>query len=165
MLCLKSFQRADLFDDFEIEIKEEIFSKYKYALMYIGVDLMREDVQEALLNCVEGFEDAIRATIAYWYWLTENSQPFYANACLLQAIDQHWIPRYWKDEYLDNPNFRSPSSVWWEQIGKVWGTDLRNQTIADINEDYILLRTGKKVSLSIATRWGWERLREYALEQ
>ena len=31
MLCLRSFLRAYLFDDFEIEIKEEIFSKYKYA--------------------------------------------------------------------------------------------------------------------------------------
>ncbi len=55
MLCLKSFIRASLFDEFEIEIKEEIFSKYKYALAYIGVDFMREDVQEALLNCIEGF--------------------------------------------------------------------------------------------------------------
>ena len=165
MLCLKSFLRADLFDDFEIEIKEEIFSKYKYALAYIGVDFMREDVQEALLNCVDGFEDAICATIAYWYWIAENSQPFYANATLIQAIAQRWNSRYWKDEYLDNPNFISPSSAWWEQAGRIWGTDLRNQTIADINEDYILFRTGQRVSLSVATRWGWERLREYALEQ
>ena len=165
MLCLKSFLRADLFDDFEIEIKEEIFNKYKYALAYIGVDFMREDVQEALLNCVDGFEDAICATIAYWYWITEKSQPFYANATLIQAIAQRWNSRYWKDEYLDNPNFKSPSSAWWEQAGRIWGTDLRNQTIADVNEDYILLRTGRSLSLSVATRWGWERLREYALEQ
>jgi hypothetical protein len=165
MLCLRSFQRAYLFDDFEIEIKDEIFSKYKYALAYIGVDFEREDVQEALLNCIEGFEDAICATIAYWYWLTENSQPFYANACLIQAIGQRWKSSYWKDEYLNNPNFKSPSFAWWEQAGKVWGQDLRNQIIADVNEDYILLRTGKRITFSVATRWSWERLKEYALTQ
>ena len=37
--------------------------------------------------------------------------------------------------------------------------------IADVNEDYILFRTGRSLSLSVATRWGWERLREYVLEQ
>ncbi|MEC4814984.1 MAG: hypothetical protein SAK29_17140, partial [Scytonema sp. PMC 1069.18] len=68
MLCLKSFYQAYLFDPQELEIKDEIFDKYKYALAYIGVDFNREDVQEALLNSVEGFEDALRATIAYWYW-------------------------------------------------------------------------------------------------
>ncbi|MBO3464131.1 hypothetical protein G7B40_037930 [Aetokthonos hydrillicola Thurmond2011] len=165
MLSLTSFQRAYLFNDFEIEIKEEIFSKYKYALAYIGVDLTRADVQEALLNCIEGFEDAIRATIAYWYWLTENQEPFYANASLIQAIGQRWSSRYWKDEYLDNPNFKSPGQVFWEEAGRVWGTDFRNQIIADVNEDYILLRTGTKVNFCAATRWGWERLREYVLEE
>lgn len=165
MLCLKSFIEAELFDDFELEIKEEVFSKYKYALAYIGVDFMRADVQEALVNCIEGFEDAMRATIAYWYWLTENSQPFYANACLIQAINQRWDSRYWKDEYLENPNFKSPSQVFWEQAGRAWGNDFRNQMIADVTEDYILLRTGRTLSLSVATRWGWERLREYAVEQ
>jgi hypothetical protein len=134
-------------------------------LTYIGVDFEREDVQEALLNCIEGFEDAIRATIAYWYWLTENSQPFYANACLIQAIGQRWDSSYWKDEYLDNPNFKSPTLVWWEQAGRTWGTAERNQIIADVNEDYILFRTGKRVSFSTATRWGWEKLREYAIKE
>ncbi|MBR8835181.1 MAG: hypothetical protein DSM106950_14395 [Stigonema ocellatum SAG 48.90 = DSM 106950] len=167
MLCLKSFPSADLFDSSELEMKEEIFSKYKYALGYIGVDFEREDVQEALLDCIDGFEDAMRATIAYWYWLTENSQPFYANACFLQAIGQRWDSRYWKDEYLDNPNFKNPSLVWWEEAGRVWGYDLRNQIIADVNIDeqgeYILFHTGKRISFSVARRWGWERLREYAL--
>ncbi len=165
MLYLKSFSKASLFDEFELEIKEEIFSKYKYALIYIGVDLTREDVQEALLDCIEGFEDAMRATIAYWHWLTENSQPFYASASLIQAISQRWNSRYWKDEYLDNPNFKNPSQVFWEEAGRVWGQDSRNQIIADVTEEYILLRTGKTLSLAVATRWGWERLREYARSQ
>jgi len=165
MFSLKSFPTSDLYDSSEIEIKEEIFSQYKYALIYIGVDLSKEDVQDALLNCNEGFEDAIRATIAYWYWLTENSQPFYANATLLQAIAQRWDSRYWKDEYLENPNFKSPTQIFWEQAARAWGTDERNQIIADVTEDYILLCTGTRLSFAVATRWGWERLREYARAQ
>lgn len=165
MFSLKSFPTSDLYDFFEIEIKEEIFSQYKYALIYIGVDLSKEDIQDALLNCNEGFEDAIRATIAYWYWLTENSQPFYANATLLQAIAQRWDSRYWKDEYLENPNFKSPAQLFWEEAARTWGTDERNQLIADVTEDYIFLCTGTRLSFAVATRWGWERLREYARAQ
>jgi hypothetical protein len=169
MLCLKSFNEAYLFGREELEAKDEIFSKYKYALAYIGVDFSQEDVQEALLNCVDGFEDAIRATIAYWYWLKEHSSPFSPNRCIIKAINDRWDSRYWKDCYLDNPNFKSPCEIFWEQAGKAWGIALRNQVIADVNSDdngfeYVLLRNGKKFSIAVAKRVGWERLKEYALQ-
>ncbi|GAB1541201.1 hypothetical protein NUACC21_38710 [Scytonema sp. NUACC21] len=169
MLCLKSFHLAYQFDADELEAKDEIFSKYKYALAYIGVDFSQEDVQEALLNCIDGFEDALRATIAYWYWLEENSRPFYPNPCIIQAIRERWDSRYWKDAYLNNPNFKSPCEIFWEQSLKAWGSDLRNEIIADVNSDkngfeYVLFRNGKTISLSAAQRLGWERLKEYALQ-
>lgn len=168
MLCLKSFNEAYLFDPEELEARDEIFSKYKYALAYIGVDFSQENVQEALLDCVDGFEDALRATIAYWYWLKEHSRPFYPNPCIIQAIYERWDSRYWKDCYLDNPNFKSPCEIFWEQAGIALGIDLRNQVIADVNSDskgfvYVMFRNGQTLSLSAAKRVGWERLKEYAL--
>ncbi|HLP87383.1 MAG TPA: hypothetical protein VK184_02110 [Nostocaceae cyanobacterium] len=170
MLCLKSFDQADLFDPEELEAKEGIFSKYKYALAYIGVDFSQEDVQEALLNCFDGFENAIRATIVYWYWLEKNSKPFYPNPCIIQAMKERWSPPYWQDSYLENPNFQSPCHVFWEEARKVWGFDLRNQLIADINSDergfeYVMLRNGKTISLSGAKRLGWEKLQELAIQK
>ena len=36
------------------EITQKIFNKYKYALAYIGFDLDREEVQEAIINCFFG---------------------------------------------------------------------------------------------------------------
>ncbi|MCU0518448.1 MAG: hypothetical protein MUC60_16590 [Oscillatoria sp. Prado101] len=46
----------------------EILRSSKYALIYIGVDWGREDVKEALENCIDGMEDALQATIGYWKW-------------------------------------------------------------------------------------------------
>ncbi|HAG84563.1 MAG TPA: hypothetical protein DCL61_26280 [Cyanobacteria bacterium UBA12227] len=168
MLCLKSFNEAYLFEPEELEAKDEIFNKYKYALAYIGVDFSQEDVQEALLYCVDGFEDALRATIAYWYWLEEHSRPFYPNSCLIQAISECWDSRYWNDCYLDNPNFKSSCEIFWEEAGKAWGTDFRNQFIADVNSDdkgfeYVMFCNEKTISLAVAKRLGWERLKDYAL--
>ncbi|MBW4446203.1 MAG: hypothetical protein KME38_04795 [Spirirestis rafaelensis WJT71-NPBG6] len=170
MLSLKSFNQAYLFEAEELEARDEIFSKYKYALAHIGVDFYQEDVQEALLNCLEGFEDAIRATIAYWYWLEENSRPFYPNACIVQSMSERWDSRYWRDSYLDNPNFKNPCERFWEEAGKIWGFDVRNQIIADVNSDdkgyeYVMFKNAKTLSLSAARRLGWERLKEYALQQ
>ncbi|MEC4886794.1 MAG: hypothetical protein SAL70_36615 [Scytonema sp. PMC 1070.18] len=169
MLCLKSFYQAYLFDPQELEIKDEIFDKYKYALAYIGVDFNREDVQEALLNSVEGFEDALRATIAYWYWLEAKSETLdNPSLCLIKALCNHWDSRHWQDWYLDNPNFRNPGEIFWEQAGKALGFDLRNQIIADINSDNngiesVMFRNGKALSLAAAKRLGWERLKEIAV--
>ena len=170
MLCLTSFNEAYLSEPQELEVRDEIFSKYKYALAHIGVDFYQEDVQEALLNRIEGFEDAIRATIAYWYWLEKQSRPFYANACIIQAMNEGWDSGYWKDSYLDNPNFKNPCNIFWEEVGKVWGFDVRNKIIADVNSDdkgyeYLMFRNGKTISLLAAKRLGWERLKEYALEE
>lgn len=170
MLCLKSFNQAYLFAPEELEERNEIFNKYKYALAHIGIDFFKEDVQEALLNCIEGFEDGIRATIAYWYWLEEHSKPFYPNPCIIQAMSEGWDSRYWQDCYLDNPNFKNPCKIFWEQAEKMWGYDMRNQIIADVNSDdkgyeYVMFKNGTTLSLVAARRLGWERLKEYALLQ
>ncbi|MCD8485876.1 MAG: hypothetical protein LRZ84_03755 [Desertifilum sp.] len=143
-----------------------IFSKYKYALAYIGVDFSEENVQEALLNCMDGFEKALRATIAYWYWLKQHSEPFYPNACIIKAISDGWDDRYWKDSYLENPNFRNPCDIFWEEAGKVWGIEFRNRSISNIGSDdngidYITFFNQKKLPLLSARRIGWERLKEY----
>jgi hypothetical protein len=38
MLSLKSFNQAYLCEPEELEARDEIFSKYKYALAYLGID-------------------------------------------------------------------------------------------------------------------------------
>jgi hypothetical protein len=169
MLRLTSFTEAYDYNPYELEVKEEIFQHYKYALAYIGVDFYREDVQEAILNCNDGFEDIIRAMIAYWYWLQSREEKLeYPSACLIQAIQEQWKPKYWKDEYLDNPQFQNPCLIFWQRAALMWGQDLRNQLIADVNEDengteYILFSSGKKLSFSIALDWSWEKIKEYAM--
>lgn len=41
MLRIKSFNTAYLYDDDELEAKDEIFNQYKYALAHIGIDFYR----------------------------------------------------------------------------------------------------------------------------
>ncbi|MGK7873673.1 MAG: hypothetical protein AB4426_10300 [Xenococcaceae cyanobacterium] len=156
-------------DDLEIDsITREIFQKYKYALVYIGVDFSREDVQLAIADCSYGMEEAFQATISYWLWKKKNNQEFeYPSAFLIAALNDQWKPFHWTDEYLDNPNFKSPCQRWWEEAAVAWGTDVRNELVADVAEtdsgyEYVLFRSGKTLSLRIAKVWGWQRVLEYA---
>jgi hypothetical protein len=147
------------------EIAREIYLKYRYALIYIGVDLAREDIQEAFVNCAFGMEAALQAVITYWQYKQQNQEVFYANAALIESLNEHWQPFDWQDRYLDDPRFQSPCLLWWEEAGKRWGIEERNQLIADVNQtdlgdEYILLRSGAKVSLAIARSKGWEWLEE-----
>jgi hypothetical protein len=155
--------------DFEIdEVTQEIFEKYKYALAYIGVDFEREDVQNAVIDCSYGMEEAFQTTISYWIWKQNNNQEFeFPSAFLIAALSNQWKPYDWKDEYLNNPNFKSPSQLWWEEAAVVWGAELRNTLVADVSEDKqgsikILFLSGKTLSLRTAKAWGWERVLECA---
>ena len=90
MVSLKRFADSELLADDELEIKQEIFDKYKYALLAIGVDFNNESLQIALINCNYGFEEALQATIAYWYWLQERGEQFHPNATLSVALRNNW---------------------------------------------------------------------------
>ncbi len=158
-----------MFNDFD-EITREIYKKYKPALKYIGVDLSREDVQEAINNCSNDLETAFQAVIAYWKYKKEQKQQFYGSAALIEAISNHWQPIDWKDSYLDDKRFKSPCVIWWEAVAKVWGEGVRNNLIADVNEtdrgeEYILLKTGEKISLEIAEMRGFNWVLGYAQEK
>lgn len=155
--------------DHEIdEAEKEVFNKYKYALAYIGVDFDREDVQDTLVAHLFTLEAACQTTISYWVWKKSNDEELeYPNAFFIDALRGQWKPLNWKDEYMDNPDFKSPCIRWWERSAQVWGTDLRNQLVADVYEtdsgsEYILFRTEKTLSLRMAKVWGWQRILEYA---
>ncbi len=170
MSRIKSFSNASLYPYDEIEIKDEIFNIYKYALVYIGVNFEREDVQDALLASSVGMEDALRTTIAYWYWKEEQKEEFdYPSAFLIQALQGQWKPYNWKDSYLDNPDIKNPCLIWWNDAAREWGQDFRNKWVIDVSDDsgeiMIEFATRNRISLPIAKRWGWQRLKEYILEQ
>lgn len=159
-----------MFDELDT-ITKEIYRKYKPALKYIGVDFSREDVQDAINYCYFGMEEAFQAVISYWIWQQQNNEKIdYPSALLIEALNEHWKPYNWKDEYLNDSRFKSLCLIWWEEAGKIWGADLRNQLIADVNEthtgeEYILLTTGEKISLNIAQLRGWDWVLNYAQEQ
>lgn len=150
------------------EITQDIYHKYRSALKAIGVDLTREDVQEAIINCDFALESAFQSVIEYWLNLQKTNKTIdYPSALLIQAINNHWIPHNWNEQYLSNSCLQSPCVVWWEEAGKIWGQDLRNQLIADVNEtdageEYILLSTEEKISLRVAKLKGWDWVLQYA---
>ena len=114
------------------EITQEIYRQYKPALRYVGVDFSREDVQEAISYCNLGMELAFQSVIEYWSNLQKNNQKIdYPSALLIQALNNHWTPRNWGNEYLANLKFKSPCLIWWEEAGQIWGNEIRNQLIAE----------------------------------
>jgi hypothetical protein len=113
-------------------------------------------------------EEAFQATISNWVWKKKNNQQLeYPSAFLIAALREQWKPYGWKDEYLENPNFKSPGQRWWEEAAAVWGASVRNALVADATEnkagyEYILFFSGKTLSLRTAKVWGWEKVLEYA---
>ena len=145
------------------EIEVEVFRRYKQALLHIGVDFDREDVQVAIVDCSFNMENAFQATIAYW----RTGKMQWPSAFLITALDEGWRCDYWSDSWLENPNFKNPCLLWWEQAAIGLGYDLRNSLIADVTEDergieYVLFTSGKTLSLARAKSLGWERLLDYA---
>ena len=152
------------------ETEKEIYLKYRTALKYIGVDFAREDVREAILNCYVGLEAGFQAVIAYWIYKMQHKERIYPNATLIEAIKERWQPFGWQDRYLKDSRFKSPVLIWWEDAGEIWGANIRNQLIADVNEteageEYILLKTGEKIPLRIAKLRGWDWMLDYARSQ
>lgn len=150
------------------EAEAEIFNKYKYALAYIGVNFEREDVQDAIISNLHTLENAFMTTISYWVWKQQKEQPLkYPNAFLIKALNREWRPRDWREEYMNNPEFKSRCQRWWEKAAEVWGRDVRNQLIADVCEtesgyEYILFMSERTLPLETAIVWGWQRVLEYA---
>ncbi len=169
MVSLKRFDGSEFLTSDELEIKQEIFDRYKYALLAIGVDFSNESVQNALINCHYGFEEALQATIAYWYWLKERDEQFHPNATLSVALRNNWSNKYWKDKYLNNPAFKNQRDLLWDELGEHLGYGMRNQTIANIiddsNELCIEFYSGRVLTLSQVKRKGWNWFKEYVQEQ
>lgn len=149
------------------DIERDIYRKYKSALKYIGVDFGREDVQIAIVNCHSGMESAFQAILSYWIYKRQKSEKIYPNATLIEAVNNRWQPYDWHDEYLNDSRFKSLCTVCWEEMGEIWGEDLRNELIADVyeannGEVYILLKSAEKISLTIAELRGWNWILNYA---
>jgi hypothetical protein len=151
------------------EIEKEIFRKYKPALLYLGIDFNRDDVQYAIIDCSSGLEPALQTTIGYCLYLLEQDQLQYPNAVLIQALSELWTPKphQWDDKWLDDPRFKSPCQLWWEEAREKWGYDVRNSLVADVKENdngyqYILFTNGKTLSLHKAELLGWDRVLEFA---
>ncbi|MBF2067020.1 MAG: hypothetical protein IGS39_21785 [Calothrix sp. C42_A2020_038] len=150
----------------EDSIEYDIFKQYERALIALGIDFDREDVQDALLACTHGLEDALRRTIEYILWLKEHDREVFANAILVQALQNQWKPKNWQPGYFDKPDLQSIGQKWWNGAAKIWGWDIRNQLIADVcyenGKELIKFMNGKSLLVETAWRWGWERVRDYA---
>ncbi len=149
------------------DIEKEIYRKYKPALQYIGVDFSQEDVQTAIISCYSGMESAFQAIISYWIYKKQNRETIYPNAALIEALNNHWKPFSWSNEYLNDSRFKSLCLVCWEEVAEAWGEDVRNELIADVyeannGEIYILLKTDEKISLTIVELRGWDWALNYA---
>jgi len=115
-------------------VEEEIFLKYKNALVAIGVDLAEDSVVDYIANCNHDLEPKFQAMISYWYWLQNQGRAIgNANQLLVQAFSQEWTPIEWDDEFLNHPSFKSPGEKWWEQACQV---EVLKNLIVDVKDNF-----------------------------
>ncbi len=119
-----------MFDD----AATEIFLKYKNALVAIGVDLSNESVIDYIEGCSYDLEARFQAIISYWSWLqTQETEIIDPNQLLIQAFYQQWKPIGWKEEFLDNNEFKSPAEKWWDKASQV---DILKSLIVDVKDNF-----------------------------
>jgi hypothetical protein len=147
-------------------VEYEVFKKYERALVAIGIDFSRDDVQDSLEGYTYGLEDALRRTIEYVLWLNNYEREVFPNAILVQALKSQWKPKKWDEKYLELPALQSIGQKWWNGAAKIWGEGLRNQLVADVFYDHgkelIKFTNGKEMLVETAWHWGWERVLSYA---
>ncbi|MGK7897387.1 MAG: hypothetical protein AB4372_28145 [Xenococcus sp. (in: cyanobacteria)] len=115
------------------EEEEQIFLKYKKALIAIGVDLSDELVIDYITGCNYDLEKRFQAIISYWHWLqTQQREISNANQLLIQAFEQAWEPIEWQEEFLINEQFKTPGEKWWEQARKI---DILKNVIVDVKDN------------------------------
>ena len=118
----------------DYDVENEIFLKYKNALVAIGVDLTNNEVIDYITGCNYELEARFQAIISYWYWLkTQEREIGDANQLLIQAFYQQWKPFEWKEEFLNNDEFRSPAEKWWDRARKV---EILNSLIIDVQDNF-----------------------------
>lgn len=115
-------------------VENEIFLKYKNALVAIGVDLTNDEVVDYITGCNHDLEARFQAIISYWYWLgTQEREVIEPDRLLIKAFYQQWKPIEWKDEYLIHPEFRSPAEKWWDKASQV---DILKNLIIDVKDNF-----------------------------
>ncbi len=115
-------------------VENEIFLKYKNALVAIGVDLTNDQVVDYIASCNYDLEARFQAIISYWYWLgTQEREVIEPDQLLIKAFYQQWKPIGWKDEYLNNDQFKSPAEKWWDQARQV---DILKNLIIDVKDNF-----------------------------
>lgn len=115
-------------------VENEIFLKYRNALVAIGVDLTNDEVVDYITGCNQDLEARFQAIISYWYWLgTQERAVIEPDRLLIKAFYQQWKPIEWKDEYLIHPEFKSPAEKWWDKASQI---DVLKNLIIDVKDNY-----------------------------
>jgi len=123
----------------------EIFDKYKWGLIRIGVDF--SDSQELLDMIVSCSFDLENILIAFCSWilsrkeLGENLSGKVLKNTLMDALREGWIPTKYQQQCL-NKNYdilESPQEKAWRVAATILGNDLRNKIVLDITEDSAII--------------------------
>ena len=99
---------------------QEIFLKYRNALLGIGVDFSDELITDTIEDCNQNLECRFQAILAYWCRLqTQQKDVVDANKLLIQAFKEEWNSIGWKDEFLNREEFKSPADSWWDKARNI----------------------------------------------
>ncbi len=147
---------------------QEIFLKYRNALLGIGVDFSDELITDTIEDCNQNLESRLQSVIAYYCWLqTQNTDLVDPNKLFLQAFKESWNPIGWQDEFLEREEFKSPAEKWWDKAKHI---DVLKNIVVDVQSNFW---SGGKVifaypsgqlftlNLSRAMHMSWSEVIEY----
>ena len=131
--------KEEIYYEYIDDIKVEIFNKYKWALIRLGINFDRE-ILEAIVYCPSNLENVFKAFCAWVLWLKnkgEKPESEILKETLLKALNDGWTPFKFQEKFLQKYQdlFINSQDFFWQQAQKYLGNELRNKLIADILEN------------------------------
>lgn len=135
----------------------EIFDKYKWGLIRIGVDFSQE-LLDMIVSCSFDLENIL---IAFCGWilsrndLGENLSGEVLKDTLMDALREGWIPTKYQQQCLNKNHaiLESPQEMIWAAIATILGNNLRNKLILDVtNNREILFRNNLTLTVDECNR-------------
>lgn len=117
----------------------EIFEKYQYALIRLGLTEGSIDLFEAIVFCPSGLEGILESVCAWCFIKQQQGEVISLQTLekiLKKAIVQQWKPTSYQKRFLQrHPELlETPKEYLWRNLGESLGNELRDKLIHDISE-------------------------------
>jgi len=133
----------EIYYEYIDDVTVEIFNQYKWALSRLGINFDQE-ILEKIVYCSSNLEGCFQAFCGWVLRLQENGEKLGKETLretLLKALKENWQPTDFQKQIIKKYQYLFTESQYffWEKAKEILGYALREELIADILENGIII--------------------------